>query len=1420
MTDWKTWFNTLGNYSTANDNVTSVFIGNTVTSVPVWAFGGLNNLASVTFEPTSQVATIGDHAFYNTALQAIEIPASVTNIGEVAFGGAPLTGGGFTVTVGNTTYSVSAEGALLETATNTLHTFPSGKTGSYTVESGITKIGDNAFYGTHLTAVTIPAAITDIGTKAFTGSSALKTVIFEGSTPPTGLVANTFESYVNFIIVPTGAGNGYKTALAGMTDVDTKVVEKGPATVNVANETELKEALAKPYLTTINVTADFSIASALPMNADHTLTIPSGNTLTATVNSAISIGTTATGAHTLTLNGGGTFVSAVATGTGHAFSGNAGTLNLENIVVNLQNTSVGGVSVKTVNVGSGATVNLNSATGGTLINIQNGCTLNVNTGGTVDIQNFSGAGIQNIDGVLHIDGGTVSVSEGQGSNWGINNTGDGLLKVTSGGALNCTSGSAINLSQGSKVDGLNGKFKDRGTAFTATGEVTVGAENDAASANGLTGGLYISDGSVFAKETITVTAQPEDTPVTEGSITGSLSVTATASNGSVISYQWQIYNASIWDYENIPAAINSSFTIPTTLAEGTYQYACKLSATGCEDVWTTAATVTVNAAPPAATGTIDVGGQTALDLAADHAGAGWSWTALTAVLTLDASYTGEPIAVNCQTTDNVNLAYTGDVTVSGSAESAVSCNGNLDVTGSGGVLTINSGSSNALHCAIEVPNGSLTIGGSANVNAEAACSGTSPAATVIYGKWGVTVSGSANVTTVATGTDASGIFTEMGDLTISTTGIVTANGKGAGSALSIGNSPTKLNITSGAVAITGNPMNSYTFTAPVITGGTVTIDGVQVYLATITLPGISASTTVTAVSAPASGYGIQRMVTDASGVLYFWLPEGSQTVTLTTAADTYYGTADVLANHNTTATLTAGAPPSPTYAVTIGVISNGSVSPDKTLSAEGETVTLTVTPDAGYEPDAVTAHKTGDADVTVETQCIASLPPIQYTFIMPAYPVTVEATFRLTDAASVAADKAALTWDAIRNANTLQTAVTTDLSLPATGANGATVAWSSDNTAVIATDGAVARPSYAAGDATLILTATVAKGEISDNTTTFTLTVTAMPDADAPTVAATAPANGATNVAVTTATVSVTFDEPMNTGAAGTLNLVPTGVTLVNPQWSNGDRTVTYDVSGFEYGTTYTFGVSGFTDVSGNTMTAVTTGYSFTVIENPANPDNADITAAKTAVESATYSAEQTNVATSAQAKSAVETVIAGLNLNGVTPTVLSGTFTEALSGTVTDTDGTNGLYTFTVTLDKGAGVQQTTAPLTLAITATPYDATPDNADITAAKTIVESATYSAAQTNVATSAQAKSAVETVIAGLNLNGVTPTVIDETFTEALSGTVTDTDGTNGSYTFTVTLDKGAGAQQTTAPLTLAITATPYDATPDNADITAA
>ena len=81
-----------------------------------------------------------------------------------------------------------------------------------------------------------------------------------------------------------------------------------------------------------------------------------------------------------------------------------------------------------------------------------------------------------------------------------------------------------------------------------------------------------------------------------------------------------------------------------------------------------------------------------------------------------------------------------------------------------------------------------------------------------------------------------------------------------------------------------------------------------------------------------------------------------------------------------------------TYGVSIGTFSGGSISADKTDAEAGETVTLTIAPDEGYELNDISAYKTGD-----ETTAVAlSGSGDTRTFTMPEYGVTVTATFKKT----------------------------------------------------------------------------------------------------------------------------------------------------------------------------------------------------------------------------------------------------------------------------------------------------------------------------------------------------------------------------------------------------------------------------------------
>lgn len=104
--------------------------------------------------------------------------------------------------------------------------------------------------------------------------------------------------------------------------------------------------------------------------------------------------------------------------------------------------------------------------------------------------------------------------------------------------------------------------------------------------------------------------------------------------------------------------------------------------------------------------------------------------------------------------------------------------------------------------------------------------------------------------------------------------------------------------------------------------------------------------------------------------------------------------------------------------------------------------------------------------------------------------------FRLYDTALTAAevtalqpsDSTRLTRDAAALSLGDLSAVTSNLTLPATGANGSTIAWSSSDPGVIATNGAVTRPAASAGNATVTLTATLTRGSTTQ-TKTFAATV-------------------------------------------------------------------------------------------------------------------------------------------------------------------------------------------------------------------------------------------------------------------------------------------------------------------------------------------
>jgi hypothetical protein len=168
----------------------------------------------------------------------------------------------------------------------------------------------------------------------------------------------------------------------------------------------------------------------------------------------------------------------------------------------------------------------------------------------------------------------------------------------------------------------------------------------------------------------------------------------------------------------------------------------------------------------------------------------------------------------------------------------------------------------------------------------------------------------------------------------------------------------------------------------------------------------------------------------------------------------------------------------------------------------------------------------------------------------------------LTDTEKVAAAKAVL--EVGYAGSDSAASVTQNVTLNTSGTNGTSVAWSSNATAINAANGAVLRPSYTQGDATVTLTATISKGSATD-TKTFTLKVVKLAQTNAEAVAE---AKDAVTVgyAGSDSAASVTQNVTLNTsGTSGTtvawssdkVGVIAANGAVVRPSYTQGDATVT-----------------------------------------------------------------------------------------------------------------------------------------------------------------------------------------------------------------------------------------------------------------------
>lgn len=158
------------------DNITAVTIPSSVKSIGSYAFSGFTELTAVNFGTSSTLTAIDEGAFSGCSkLLTITLPATLAYITPTAFTGCDSLGS-INVATGNANYS-SNNGVLLNKNGTRLIYYPTGKPDtSLTLDSGITEIGEMAFYNNkNLTSVDLNN-VTFVREEAFFNCANLATI--------------------------------------------------------------------------------------------------------------------------------------------------------------------------------------------------------------------------------------------------------------------------------------------------------------------------------------------------------------------------------------------------------------------------------------------------------------------------------------------------------------------------------------------------------------------------------------------------------------------------------------------------------------------------------------------------------------------------------------------------------------------------------------------------------------------------------------------------------------------------------------------------------------------------------------------------------------------------------------------------------------------------------------------------------------------------------------------------------------------------------------------------------------------------------------------------------------------------------------------------------------------------------------------
>ena len=143
----------------------SVTMAEGVTTIGCAAFMDCTALASISIP--EGVTSIDAMAFVNSGLTSLLLPASLAELGDMAFSGASIES--IEVAEENPVYR-SIDGVLYDVDVKTLVVCPSGRTADLVIPESVTTIGASSFAFCHVPLINIPASVTKIEGYAFGGT--------------------------------------------------------------------------------------------------------------------------------------------------------------------------------------------------------------------------------------------------------------------------------------------------------------------------------------------------------------------------------------------------------------------------------------------------------------------------------------------------------------------------------------------------------------------------------------------------------------------------------------------------------------------------------------------------------------------------------------------------------------------------------------------------------------------------------------------------------------------------------------------------------------------------------------------------------------------------------------------------------------------------------------------------------------------------------------------------------------------------------------------------------------------------------------------------------------------------------------------------------------------------------------------------